>query len=51
VLDVSTGTLLAADPELCEGQLAMVKDLVTTVHREFAEQVGGPAFAVLQEVA
>jgi two-component system chemotaxis sensor kinase CheA len=51
VLDVSAGTLLAADPELCEGQLAMVKDLVTTVHREFAEQVGGPAFAVLQEVA
>jgi two-component system chemotaxis sensor kinase CheA len=51
VLDVSLGTLLAADPELSEGQLAMVKELVTTVHRDFAGHVGAPAAAMLQEVA
>jgi hypothetical protein len=51
VLDVSAGTLLAVDPDLCEGQLAMVKDRVTTVHRDFAGQIGGPVEAVLQEVA
>ena len=46
VLDVSAGTLLAADPELCEGQLAMVNHCVTTVHHEFAAHA-----APLQEVA
>jgi two-component system, chemotaxis family, sensor kinase CheA len=34
VLDVSNGTLLAADEAASAGQLAMVKDRVITVHRE-----------------
>jgi two-component system chemotaxis sensor kinase CheA len=46
VLDVSQGMLLAEDADVCHGQLAMVKQLVTAVHREFA----GPA-SILQEVA
>jgi two-component system chemotaxis sensor kinase CheA len=51
VLDVSAGTLLAADAAACEEQLAMVKNRVTTVHREFAQQVDGPTMAILKEVA
>ncbi len=51
VLDVSPGTLLAADAAACKQQLAMVKDRVTTVHHEFALRVDGTPAAVLREVA
>jgi len=51
VLDVSAGRLLAADSAASEEQLAMVKDRVTTVHREFARQAGKPQTAILKEVA
>ena len=51
VVDGSAGMLLATDPEPCEDQLAMVKDLATTMHRELAEQVGESAAIMLQEVA
>ncbi len=51
VLDVSAGRLLAANAAACEQQLAMVKDRVTTVHREFARQAGKPQTAILKEVA
>ena len=51
VLDVSAGRLLAANAAACEQQLAMVKDRVTTVHREFARQAGKPQMAILKEVA
>jgi len=51
VLDVSAGRLLAANAAACEQQLAMVKDRVTTVHREFAPQPGKPQTAILKEVA
>jgi two-component system chemotaxis sensor kinase CheA len=50
VLDVSAGTLLAADAAASEEQLAIVKNRVTTVHRDFA-RVGGPPTAILKEVA
>jgi hypothetical protein len=36
---------------LCTGQLAMVKDRVTTMHREFAPEPDSAAIPVLQEVA
>ena len=49
VLDVSAGTLTAADPELCKLQLGI--DDVTTVDSEFAKQLGEPATTTLQEVA
>jgi two-component system chemotaxis sensor kinase CheA len=48
VVDVSLGTRLAADPEICVEPLAMVKDRVTTLHRDFTAQSARPA---LQEVA
>ncbi len=51
VLDVSAGRLLAANAAACEQQLAMVKDRVTAVHREFARQAGKPQTAILKEVA
>ena len=51
VLDVSAGTLLPPDAELSSGQLAMVKDRVTTLHREFALERGPTASAALKEVA
>jgi two-component system chemotaxis sensor kinase CheA len=51
VLDVSAGTLLDADSAVCAEQLAMVKNRVTTVHREFAQKVGGQPTTILQEVA
>jgi two-component system chemotaxis sensor kinase CheA len=51
VLDVSPGTLLAADAAACKQQLAMVKNRVTTVHREFAQGVDATPAAVLREVA
>jgi two-component system chemotaxis sensor kinase CheA len=51
VLDVSAGRLLAANAAACEQQLAMVKDRVTAVHREFARQAGKPQAAILKEVA
>jgi two-component system chemotaxis sensor kinase CheA len=51
VLDVSPGTLLAADAAACKQQLAMVKNRVTTVHREFALRVDGTPAAALREVA
>jgi two-component system chemotaxis sensor kinase CheA len=50
VLDVSAGTLLGADAAASEEQLALVKNRVTTVHREFA-QADGPQKASLKEVA
>jgi two-component system chemotaxis sensor kinase CheA len=50
VLDVSAGRLLGADAAASEEQLALVKNRVTTVHREFA-QAGGPQKASLKEVA
>lgn len=50
VLDVSAGTELAADNSVCEGQLAMVKNRVTPLHRSFAA-IQYPAKPVLQEVA
>jgi two-component system, chemotaxis family, sensor kinase CheA len=40
VLDIAAGTLLAADAGGCDGQLAMVKNRVTTIHGEFARPVG-----------
>jgi two-component system chemotaxis sensor kinase CheA len=51
VLDVSPGTLLAADAAACKQQLVMVKSRVTTVHRKFALRVDGTPAAVLREVA
>jgi len=51
VLDVSPGTLLAADAAACEQQLAMVNHRVKTVHGEFAQQVDGMPTAILREVA
>lgn len=51
VLDVSAGSLLSADAGLCEGQLAMVKNRVTMLHREHVEQVGGPPMHGMQGVA
>jgi two-component system chemotaxis sensor kinase CheA len=51
VLDVSAGRLLDADAAASEEQLVMVKDRVTTVHREFAQQAGKPRTAILKEVA
>jgi two-component system, chemotaxis family, sensor kinase CheA len=50
VLDITAGTMLAEDAEFA-GRLAMVRDRVTTVHQEPAEQVDGPAAAILREVA
>jgi len=50
VLDVTAGRLLAADGEVCEGQLAMVKNRVTALHRE--PSVAAEARpALLREVA
>ncbi len=51
VLDVSAGTLLAANAAACNEQLAMVKNRVTTMHREFALQGVGSPTATMQEVA
>jgi two-component system chemotaxis sensor kinase CheA len=51
VLDVSPGTLLAADAAECKQQLAMVKNRVTTLHREFAQEVDAAPAAILSEVA
>jgi len=51
VLDVSAGTLLAANATVCDEQLALVKERVTTLHRGFAQQADGPLNAVLREVA
>jgi two-component system chemotaxis sensor kinase CheA len=48
VVGVSPGTLLAATAEVCAEPLAMVKDRVTTLHRDFVGQSAPPA---LQEVA
>jgi two-component system chemotaxis sensor kinase CheA len=46
VLDVSPGTLLTADTAMCADRLAMVKDRVTMLRGEFAEQA-----AMFEEVA
>jgi hypothetical protein len=51
VLDVSAGTLLAADAASCGQQLVMVKKRVTTVHRQYAHRVDRPPAAILREVA
>jgi two-component system chemotaxis sensor kinase CheA len=51
VLDVSAGTLLAADAGACTQQLAIVNDRIKTVHREFVPRIDGPQAAVLREVA
>jgi two-component system chemotaxis sensor kinase CheA len=50
VLDVSTGAELTTDDSVCDGQLAMVKDRVTPLHRLFpaASPAAKPS---LQEVA
>ena len=50
VLDVSAGTALAADTSVSDGQLAMVKNRVTPLHRNFAT-VQSPEKPALQEVA
>jgi two-component system chemotaxis sensor kinase CheA len=50
VVDVSAGIALAADASVCDGQLAMVKNRVTPVHRHFAA-AGSPEQPALQEVA
>ncbi|MDR3745025.1 MAG: chemotaxis protein CheA [Acidobacteriaceae bacterium] len=50
VLDVSAGTLLAADSAECDGQLAMVNQRVSTVHSEFTQR-GGLPVSTMQEVA
>jgi two-component system chemotaxis sensor kinase CheA len=51
VLDVTAGTLLAEDTAGFDSRLAMVKDRVTTVHRNFAENLPAQTTATLQEVA
>jgi two-component system chemotaxis sensor kinase CheA len=51
VLDVSEGTLLAADAAACKGPLAMVKNHVTTVHRKFVQRADGAQMELLKEVA
>jgi two-component system, chemotaxis family, sensor kinase CheA len=51
VLDITAGTLLAEDAWEFGGQLAMVRDRVTTVHRDFAAGLPGQVAAMLQEVA
>jgi two-component system chemotaxis sensor kinase CheA len=51
VLDVSAGTLLAADAGACTQQLAIVNDRIKTVHREFVPRIDGPQAAVPREVA
>jgi hypothetical protein len=51
VLDVSAGRLLAADAAASQEQLVMVRNRVTTVHREFAQHAGNPQTAILKEVA
>jgi two-component system chemotaxis sensor kinase CheA len=50
VLDITAGTLLAEDAAGFSGQLAMVGDRVTTVHRDFTARLSDRA-ATLQEVA
>jgi two-component system chemotaxis sensor kinase CheA len=50
VLDVSTGAELTTDDSVCDGQLAMVKDRVTPLHRLFPA-AGPTAKPSLQEVA
>lgn len=50
VLDITAGTLLAEDAAGFGGQLAMVGDRVTTVHRDFPARLSDRA-ATLQEVA
>jgi two-component system, chemotaxis family, sensor kinase CheA len=51
VLDIIAGRLLAEDTAEHAGRLAMVKDRVTTMYRESAEQAGETAVAILREVA
>jgi two-component system, chemotaxis family, sensor kinase CheA len=50
VLDITAGKLLGEDVAGFSGQLAMVRDRVTTVHRDFAAGLSAQA-AILQEVA
>jgi two-component system chemotaxis sensor kinase CheA len=51
VLDITAGTLLAEDAAGLGSRLAMVKDRVTMVHRDFAEGLATQDAAALQEVA
>jgi two-component system, chemotaxis family, sensor kinase CheA len=51
VLDVTAGTLLVEGDEELAGHLAMVRDRVTTVYRESAEQTAGTVVEILREVA
>jgi hypothetical protein len=51
VLDITGGTLLAEDAAEFVGQLAMVRNRVTTVHHAFAMDLPAQAVATLQEVA
>jgi two-component system chemotaxis sensor kinase CheA len=48
VVDVAPGTLLDVTAEVCAEPLVIVKDCVTTLHRDFASQGARPA---LQEIA
>jgi two-component system chemotaxis sensor kinase CheA len=51
VLDITAGTLLGEDAAGFGGQLAMVKDRVTTMHRDFAAGLSAQSATMLQEVA
>jgi two-component system, chemotaxis family, sensor kinase CheA len=51
VLDITAGTLLAEDTAGFGSRLAMVRDRVTMVHRDFAEGLSTQDAAALQEVA
>jgi two-component system chemotaxis sensor kinase CheA len=51
VLDITAGTLLAEDTAGFGNRLAMVKDRVTIVHRDFTENLATQVAATLQEVA
>jgi two-component system chemotaxis sensor kinase CheA len=51
VLDVTAGTPLAADASICDGEVAMVKNRVTAMHRQFAARPVVPAKSLLRGVA
>jgi two-component system chemotaxis sensor kinase CheA len=51
VLDITAGTLLAEDTAGFGSRLAMVRDRVTMVHRDFVEDLPAQDATALQEVA
>jgi len=51
ILDITAGTMLAEDPAGLGNRLAMVRDRITTVHRDFVENLAAQDAAALQEVA